>query len=80
MEFGRWTFHRRGRMITCEITVSGADSFEVCLITHWNAAFSVIEVYDTPDSALIRHEELVAALRSAGWVRVSDTTTRLTAA
>jgi hypothetical protein len=71
--FGRWTFHRRGRMITCEITVSGSHSFDVCVITHWNAALSVIEAYDTPASALSRHEEVVSGLREAGWVRISDT-------
>jgi hypothetical protein len=69
--FGRWTFHRTGRMITCEINVS-SRSFDVCVITHWDAALSVIEAYDTPASALSRHEEVVSALRNAGWVRISE--------
>lgn len=72
--FGRWTFHRKGRMITCEITVSH-HSFDVCVITHWNAALSVIEAYDTPASAVGRHEDVVSALRRGGWVRVSETIT-----
>jgi len=66
-------------MVTCEITVSGPHSFEVCVITHWDAALSAIEVYDTPDSAMIRHEQVVSALRNAGWVRLSDANTNLTA-
>jgi hypothetical protein len=71
--FGRWTFHRRGRMITCEIDVSSSRSFDVCIITHWNAALSVVEAYDTPASALSRHEEVVSGLRKSGWVRISET-------
>jgi hypothetical protein len=72
--FGRWTLLRKGRMITCEITVC-RHSFDVCVITHWDAALSVIEAYETPASALARHEDIVSALRRAGWMRVSEAVT-----
>ena len=68
----RWTLSK-GRMFTCEITAS-SHSCDVCVITHWNPALSMIEAYDTPASALTRHEDLVSALRRAGWVRVREST------
>ena len=70
--FVRWTFLRRGRMITCEITVNGSHSYDVCVITHWNVALSVIEDYGNPASALSRHAEIVSGLHEAGWVRISE--------
>lgn len=60
-------------MLTCEIMTNGSGSYDVCVITHWHLALSVIEAYDTPASALYRHAELVSDLRKVGWVRLSET-------
>ena len=69
----RWTFLQRGRMLTCEIMVNSPQSFDVCVITHWNVGLSVIETYESPAEAFCRHAELVSGFRDAGWVRVSET-------
>ena len=71
--FLRWTFLRRGRMVTCEIMVNDGYTYDVCVITHWNVALSVIEGYENSGDALSRHAEVVSGLRNAGWKRISET-------
>jgi hypothetical protein len=68
----RWTFVRKGHVLTCEIRAAGAQSYDVCVVPHWDVDSSVIELYDRPTAALRRHAELVWYLREAGWVRISE--------
>ena len=68
----RWVFLRKRQMLTCEIRVSGTQSYDVCVVPHWDIGASVIEAYDRPSRALHRHAELAWYLRESGWMRVCE--------
>jgi hypothetical protein len=68
----RWIFVRRGRTVTCEIRVNGGQSYDVCVVPHWDVASSSIEAYDRPTDALRRHAEVAVQLHEAGWTRLSE--------
>ena len=63
----RWTFLRGTQALTCEVRVTGKQSYDVSVVPHWDVSSSVIEVYDRPSSALRRHAELSWYFREAGW-------------
>ena len=65
---------RKGRMLTCEISINGSQSYDVCVVPHWDISSSVVEAYDRPAAALGRHAEIAWYLREAGWVRICDAT------
>jgi len=69
----KWVFYRKEQMLTCEISVNGADSYDVCVVLHWDAGSSVIESFDHAEAAIQRHEELAWYFREAGWARVGET-------
>jgi hypothetical protein len=64
----RWIFQHGTRALTCEVRVQGGQSFDVCVVPHWNISSSVVEGFDRPASALRRHAEIARSLRNAGWV------------
>jgi hypothetical protein len=61
-------------MLTCEISINGSQSYDVCVVPHWDISSSVVEAYDRPAAALGRHAEIAWYLREAGWARVCDAT------
>jgi hypothetical protein len=70
--FLRWVFVRRGRMVTCEIRVNWGQTYDVCVVPHWDIASSAIEAYERPGDALRRHAEIAWHLHESGWSRLSE--------
>jgi hypothetical protein len=66
----RWVFGRDANAITCELDTRGARSYEVCLVPHWNVAASIVERFEAPSRAFLRHAQIARELREGGWVLV----------
>ena len=64
----RWVFHRGADVQTCAVEPGGHDSYDVCILPHWNLSEATVEHFDAPASALRRHAEVASRLRQAGWV------------
>jgi len=32
----RWVFHRGADVLTCAVETGGHDSYDVCILPHWN--------------------------------------------
>ena len=80
MTMTRWTFIRKEQVLTCEIRVDGSQSYDVCVVPHWNVDASVVERYRRPSAAIGRHAEIAWYLGESGWTRVRETSLRQTAA
>jgi hypothetical protein len=70
----RWVFLRGTRVLTCEIRVCGKQTYDVCVIPHWDVSSSAIERFNRPASALRRHAEIAWYFRQAGWRVVREAT------
>ena len=73
----RWVFRRDTDAITCELDARGRHSYDVCVVPHWNVSSAVIEHYDTPAAALLRHAEIARRLRDHGWMLADHAATAL---
>jgi hypothetical protein len=63
----RWVLQRNEQAITCELDARGTRSYEVCIVPHWNLSAAVIERFDAPTPALLRHAEVSRRLGESGW-------------
>jgi hypothetical protein len=70
----RWVFLRGTKALTCEIRVCGTQTYDVCVIPHWDVSSSAIERFNRPASALRRHAEIAWYFRQAGWRVVREAT------
>jgi hypothetical protein len=66
----RWVFQRDAKTITCEVDALSADSYDVCLVPHWDVSSSMAPRLDAPADALLRHAQIASQLRDRGWVLV----------
>ena len=58
--------------MTCLLQQSAVEqSYEVCVVPHWDVASAVLEETDTSLSAFCRHAEISMHLRAAGWAVVA---------
>lgn len=64
----RWVFQRDTKTITCEVDALGARSYDVSVVRHWDVAASIVQHFDAPRSALLRHAHIARQLRDRGWV------------
>lgn len=64
----RWVFQRGPNTLTCELDVHPNRSCDVCLMPHWKMSSAVIEHFETPRSAMLRHAEVAGRLRERGWI------------
>ena len=64
----RWILERDKNAVTCQLDARGSRSYEVCIVPHWNPSSAVIESYDAPTPALLRHAEITRRLREKGWM------------
>jgi hypothetical protein len=62
-----WILQRDTRAITCQLDVRGRETYEVCVLPHWDPSSAVIERFDAATPALLRHAQLACRLREAGW-------------
>jgi hypothetical protein len=60
--------HHAESAVTCQLDIRGNGSYEVCIVPHWDPSLSVIEHYDSPTPALLRHAEIARSLREDGWM------------
>lgn len=72
-EMLRWQFRMRNRLLTCGITKSGPDGFNVVTLPHWDVKGGIVETFSSSASALQRHAAIAERLRSAGWSLASYT-------
>jgi hypothetical protein len=64
----QWILQRDTRAITCQLDARSDRSYEVCVVPHWDPSTAVIERFDTPTPALLRHAEVARRLRENGWM------------
>lgn len=63
----RWSLQHRNATITCQLDVRGSRSYELCVVPHWDPTLAVIERYEAPARAFLRHAEVAGLLRERGW-------------
>ncbi|HYU77717.1 MAG TPA: hypothetical protein VEK56_01950 [Vicinamibacterales bacterium] len=63
----RWVFQRDANAITCKLDMNSDRSFEMHIVPHWDVPASVIEHFESPADALLRHAEVARLLRENGW-------------
>jgi hypothetical protein len=71
----RWILQRDTSAITCQLDARGNRSYEVCVVPHWDPSSAVIERYDAPTPALLRHAEVARRLRENGWMVIDHVAT-----
>lgn len=54
--------------ITCQLEARGNRSYELCVVPHWDPSSAVIEGFDAPTPALLRHAQVASRLRDNGWM------------
>jgi hypothetical protein len=59
---------RDTRAITCQLDARSNRSYELCVVPHWDPSSAVIEQFDAPTPALLRHAEVARRLRENGWM------------
>jgi hypothetical protein len=64
----RWIFRRNSSALTCAVDLGRDRKYDVCLVPHWDKASTLVEHFDAPGLALLRHAELAQCLRDEGWV------------
>lgn len=64
----RWIFRRDASALTCGLDVRANRAYDVCVVPHWDVSSSLIEHFDAPAGALLRHAEIARRLRENGWV------------
>lgn len=69
-----WGFQRETNAITCELDVRGIRCYELCVLPHWDPSSAVIERFDAPTPALLRHAEVARRLREDGWMVIDHVT------
>jgi hypothetical protein len=64
----RWVLRRDTDAITCQLDARGNRSYELCILPHWDPTSAVIERFEAPTPALLRHAEVATLLRDDGWM------------
>jgi hypothetical protein len=64
----RWVLERETNVITCQLDARGIRSYELCVLPHSDPSSAVIERFDAPTPALLRHAEVASRLRENGWM------------
>jgi hypothetical protein len=75
----RWVFVRGPHALTCEVRVCGRQTYDVCVVPHWDVSSSAVETFNRPAAALRRHAEIAWYFRQAGWTLVRDAGRAVTA-
>jgi hypothetical protein len=69
----RWQFRLNDRVLTCGVAPSGARTFDVVTVPHWDIGSGSVETFDCATAALQRHATIACELRDAGWSAASYT-------
>jgi hypothetical protein len=64
----RWVLRRDTEAITCQLDARGSRSHELCILPHWDPTSAVIERFEAPTPARLRHAEVATLLRDDGWM------------
>ena len=77
----RWVLQRDStHAITCELDARANRCYEVCVLPHWDPASAMIERFEAPTPALLRHAEIASRLRENGWIVVDHVAAEIHAA
>lgn len=63
-----WVLERDAKTITCQLDTRDDHSYELCVVPHWAPSSAVIERFEGPRAALLRHAEVASRLRDKGWM------------
>ena len=65
----RWTLHRSGENVTCQVDVrrNGSTTYEVAVVPQANVEWGIVEEVKSPLAALQRHAEIANRLMESGW-------------
>ena len=58
-----WVLQCGANAITCEVDARDDQSYEVCVVPHWDPSATVIERFQTPMLAVERHADIARRLR-----------------
>ncbi|HEY7190793.1 MAG TPA: hypothetical protein VH436_29785 [Vicinamibacterales bacterium] len=72
----QWVLQRDAHALTCELDARDDQSYEVCVVPHWDPASTLIERFETPTLAVLRHADLTKRLRESGWVVIDHVVPR----
>ena len=67
-----WLHQSDRGALTCRLDARENRSYEVRVVPHWDPASAIIECYDAPAKALVRHTEIAKWLRANGWVVIDE--------
>lgn len=70
----RWVFRRGQKFLTCQVRANCGQSYDVCVLPHWDVSASIVERYNRSTSALRRHAEIAEDFRTAGWLLAREST------
>ena len=71
-----WVLQRGANAITCELDARDDQSYEVCVVPHWDPSATVIERFQTPMLAVERHADIARRLRENGWIVIDHVVPR----
>ena len=63
----RWILRRDRQAITCQLDARSDRSYELCVRPHCDSSSLIIERFDAPTEALLRHAAVAGCLRDNGW-------------
>ena len=63
-----WIFRRHSDAITCGVAYQGQHAYQVYVVPDWDASSSLVERFNAPTDAFLRHAEIARRLRDDGWV------------
>ena len=71
-----WVLQSGANAITCELDARDDQSYEVCVVPHWDPSATVIERFQTPMLAVERHADIARRLRDNGWIVIDHVVPR----
>jgi hypothetical protein len=63
-----WVRQRDAFAITCQLDARDDESYELCVVPHWDPSATVIEHFEAPMLAVRRHADVAKRLRENGWI------------
>jgi hypothetical protein len=71
-----WVLQRDANAITCQLDARNDGSYEICFVPHWDPSSAVIERFETPTLAVLRHADVAKRLRENGWMVIDHVVPR----
>jgi hypothetical protein len=72
----QWILQRDAKAITSQLNARDDGSYEICFVPHWDPSSAVIERFETPTVAVLRHADVTKRLRENGWIVIDHVVPR----